>query len=196
MIEEKYDPSSWFYKWPQDKALWDVWREVHARFGLAAQSGTNLETGLVMLISQMEQALKRNPDFEMLLSAIKKNGALPLGPLISLFERLYQIPADDELTEELGKAKEARNYLIHHFYRDQATLFETPEGCQKLIAILVAIRDDLEVAIQYLEDWRDKHLGYTPPEDIRDRINDDVAKWKLENQQMLDSFLGKNERRG
>ncbi|NJD54994.1 MAG: hypothetical protein FIA94_01160 [Nitrospirae bacterium] len=195
MTSEKYDPLSWLSKWPRDKALWDVWREVHARFGLAAQRGTELETGLVMMISQMEQALQRNLKLEILLSAIEKNGALPLGPLISLFRRLYQVPEDDVLTEELEKAKKGRNYLVHHFYRDQADLFTTSEGCQKLAEILVGINDDLDAAIQYLENWRDNHLGYTPPEDVWDRINEDVARWKLENQLMLDSFLGKNERR-
>ena len=197
MTEKKYDPFGWLSNWPlKDKGLWEAWDEIHARFGLAAQRSTELETGLVMLISQLEKALKRVPQFEILLSIIRKKGALPLGPLISLFIRLYQIPDDDELTEELEKAKNARNYLIHHFYRDQAELFTTPEGCQKITEILMGIYDDLDVAIQYLEDWRDQHFGYIPSEDIRDRINKDLAKWRHENQQMLDAFLGNNERRG
>jgi hypothetical protein len=147
-----------------------------------------------MLISQIEQALKRVPTFETFLSALTKNGVLPLGPLIALFRRLYSVPEDDDLVENLEKAKKARNYLIHHFYRDRADLLTTPDGCQKMEEILSAIYDDLDVALQYLESWRDNHLGYTPPEEVWDRINEDIAKWKLENQQMLDSFLGKKER--
>jgi len=197
MSDEFYDPTAWFSKWPhKQKAVIDAHSEVHARFGLAAQRGTELETGLVMLVAQMEQALQRKPQLEALLTALGKNGMLPLGPLISAFGRLYGVPADDRLMEELRKAKDARNYLIHHFYRDRADLFTTPEGCGQLVRILVSIYDDLDAALQWLGDWRDDHFGYTPPEDVWERINDDLAKWRTENQQILDAMLGKNARKG
>lgn len=196
MTGEFYNPTGWFSKWPHtQKPVIDAWSEVHTRFGIAAQRGTELETALVMLVAQMEQALQRKPKMEALLLALGKNGMLPLGPLISAFGRLYGVPADHGLMEELRKAKNARNYLIHHFYRDRADLFTTPEGCKQLVEILVSIYDDLDAAMQWLEDWRDDHLGYTPSEDVWDRINEDIAKWRIENQAMLDAMLGKNERR-
>jgi hypothetical protein len=196
MADEFYDPSTWFSTWPhKEKPVWDVWSKVHTRFGLAAQKGTELETGLVMLVAQMEQALEREPQLETLLAGLAKSGVLPLGLLISTFGQLYTVPNDDTVMQELERAKKARNYLIHHFYRDRAELFTSPEGCEKLVEILVSIYDDLDAALQQLEDWRDGHLGYTPHEEVWDRINEDVAKWRNENQQMLDACLGKNERR-
>jgi hypothetical protein len=192
-----YDPTAWFSKWPHDeKPLWDTYSRVHTRFGLAAQSCSELETGLVMLVAQLERALKRTPQLQSLLSALARKGVLPLSPLISIFGRLYGVPEDDPLMEELETARKARNYLIHHFYRDRAQLFETPEGCDQLVEILVSIRDDIDAALQGLKHWGDEHLVYTPPEDTWDRINEDVAKWRDETQQMLDAMLGKNERRG
>ena len=57
MKEKKYDPFGWLSNWPlKDKGLCEAWGKIHARFGLAAQRSTELETGLVMLISQLEQA--------------------------------------------------------------------------------------------------------------------------------------------
>ena len=191
--DDFYDPTAWFAEWPhKEKSVWDTHSKVHTRFGIAAEKCTQLETGLVMLAAQIEQALKRTPQLE----ALARNGALPLGPLISIFARLYGVPEDDPLMAELETAKKARNYLIHHFYRDRAEQFKTPEGCDELVEILVSIYDDLDAALQGLEHWRDEHFGYTPPEDTWDRINEDVAKWRAENQQMLDAMLGKNERRG
>lgn len=197
MTDELYDPTAWFSKWPhKQKSVIDAHSEVHARFGFAAQRGTELETGLVMLVAQMEQAVRRKSELEGLLLALSKNGTLPLGPLISTFGRLYGVPTDNGLMEELRKAKKARNYLIHHFYRDRADLFTTPEGCRKMVKILVSIYDDLDAALQWLGNWRDDHLGYTPPEDVWEMINEDFTKWRAENQQILDAMLGKNERRG
>lgn len=195
MSSHEYDPYAWVSNWPTDIPIWDAHSEVHCRFGVAAQKCSELETGLAMLIGQMQQAIKRQPQFAALLSELTKT-ALPLGPLIDLFCRLYGIGEDDDLAQELENAKKARNYLIHHFYRDRADLFTTPEGCKKLTDMLVSIHDDLDAARQYLEDWRDKHLGHSPPEDIWDRINADVDLWKSENQQMLDALLGKNQRWG
>jgi hypothetical protein len=196
-MPDSYDPAAWALKWPhKETPHWEAWREVYARFGIAAQRGCDLETGLVMLISQMEQILKQKLQLEGLLAALEKNGMLPLGPLITLFCKLYPVPEGDDLVAELGKAKKSRNYLIHHFYRDRAALFTTPEGCEKAIEILVSIHDDMDVAVQYLEDWRDEHLGYRPPEEIWESINQDITKWQNEQRLMLDAFLGKNERKG
>jgi hypothetical protein len=196
-MTEPHDPTGWFLKWPHnEKPVWEAWEKVHARFGIAAQRGCEIETGLIMLISQMEQALQQKLQLEGLLESLRKNGMLPLGPLIELFCKIYWVTDSDDLVVELRKAKSSRNYLIHHFYRDRADLFTTPEGCEKAVEILVSIYDDMDVAIQHLEDWRDKHFGYRPPEERWDEINEDVVKWRDEQQKMLNAFLGKNERHG
>jgi len=195
MSNKEYDPNSWVSKWPKHIPIWDAHRPVHCRFGVAAQKCSEIETGLAMLVGQMQQAVKRQPEFTALLSELTK-AALPLGSLIDLFCRLYRVQADDDVAQELENARKARNYLVHHFYRDRADLFTTPEGCKRLEDILISIYDELDAALQSLEDWRIKHVGYTPPEDTWDRINEDVARWESENQQMLDALLGKSQRRG
>jgi hypothetical protein len=195
MSNKEYDPHAWLSNWPKHIPIWDAHREVHCRFGVAAQKCSEIETPLAMLVGQMQQAVKRQPEFTALLSELTKT-ALPLGPLIDLFCRLYRVQADDDLAQELEKARKARNYLVHHFYRDSADLLTSPEGCRRLEDILISIHDDLDAARQALQDWRDNHLGYTASEDIWDRINEDVARWKSENQQMLDALLGKSQRRG
>src|SRR5436853_42244 len=124
--DDFFDPTAWFGEWPhKEKPVWDTWSKVHTRFGLAAQKCSELETALVLLAAQMEQALKRTPELESLLSRLATNGMLPLGPLISIFARLYGVPEDDPLLAALATARKARNYLIHHFYRDRAAQFTT-----------------------------------------------------------------------
>ena len=196
MAAQHYDPTAWLSEWSdRDQPVLEAWREVHVRFGLAAQKSTEIESGLAMLIAQLRQELSKRPEFGVLLAGLK-DCAIPLGSLISLFCRLYQIRDEDDIARELWSAKKAQNYLIHHFYRDRADLFTTPGGCKKLVEILVGIYDDLDAALTQLEAWRDAHLGYAPPEDLWGRISDDVARWKSENHQMLDALLGNSERTG
>lgn len=191
-----HDPAAWISRWPHDKIpLWETWREVHARFGLAASKGTELETALTMLISQMEQMLTQKLQLEDLLSELRDKGMLPLGALNKLFLKIYRVPENDELAIHLTTARKSRNYLIHHFYRDRADLFTTPEGCERAADILVSIYEDLVVAVESLEHWRDAHFGYRPPEETWDHINQDVTKWKDEQKLMLDAFLGINKRK-
>ena len=111
-----------------------------------------------------------------------------MGRLIKTFCSLYGVPSQDPLREELERASQARNYLIHHFYRDRADLFRNPEGCDRLVEMLVSIYDDLDAALQYLEQWRERWFGPQPPEAIWEQINEDVAQWQRENQQMLDAI--------
>lgn len=195
MSNKEYDPHAWLSNWPRHTPIWDAHREVHCRFGVAAQMCSEIETGLAMLVAQMQVAVKRQPEFAALLSELT-NAALPLGPLIDLFCKLCGETVDDDLAQALEEVRKARNYLIHHFYRDRADLLTSPEGCKRLEEILVSIHDDLYDGNQALKDWHDNNLGYAVSEDIWDRINEDVARWRIENQHMLNALLGKCQRRG
>ena len=189
--EPVYSPGRWFSQWPHDKqSVWDSWREVHARFGLAAQESNRIETGLIMMVAQMEQAIGRDPRIESLLSSLASTGRLTLGFLIKNFRRLYGLSEDHPLAMQLERARELRNYLMHHFYRDQESSFTTPEGCEALVDLLVSIRDEMDAALQYLEEWRVEQFGYRPPEELWDEINEDVERHYREEQQMLDAIAG------
>ena len=182
---ESFDPNVWSSEWPHERvSLWDAWSKVYERFGVAAERCNDLETGMIMLVAQKD---REHPEIESLLSALSKSGDLPLGRLIVMFSTLYGIAKQDHLFKELERARKSRNYLIHHFYRDRGELFRSPEGCARLAEILVSIHDDLDVAVQRLEEW----CGPRTREEIHDQINEDVAKWRRENQQMLDAILGK-----
>ena len=191
---DPYDPLAWLEKWPHDKQpLWDSWREVYTRFGLAAARSTEIETGLIMMIAQMRQVIERNPRIEKLLSALSDVNALSLGTLIKMFCKLYSVSRDDQLAKQLERARKSRNYLIHHFYRDRGDGFTTPEGCKELVGVLVSIYDELYTALEYLQEWRDRTFGYRPPEERWDEINEDVEKYLREEQLMLDA-IGENAR--
>ena len=213
---ELYDPTAWVGKWPHEKqSIWETHSKVHTRFGIAVQACTKLETGLVMLVAQRKQLdnelalllaqmkqlkehfkkLKITLEFNSLLTELSKAGVLTLGRLIGLFQKLYHIPKDDPVIQELERAKESRNYLIHHFYRHRADHFESPEGCKKLVKELVSISDDFFTALEILEDWQNRNLGYKPLDDKLDEINEDVAKWRCEQEQMLNAILGNKGRK-
>jgi len=188
-VSARSGPSEWLGRWPANVDLVDAWAKVHTRFGFAAQSGNELETALVMLISQMEQATHRRPSFDHLLEFLEKNGSLTLGRLVDIFERYFRPPR--ELLLDLREAAKARNYLIHHFYRSRAELFHSPEGCRKLENELVSIQYDVDGAIEQLEYWRDHTLGARSYDDILDEIYADVKKWRREDAAMRKAMLGK-----
>ena len=189
-MSEKYDPAEWIANWPHDKiSIADAWGKVHTRFGYAAQEGSKLETALVMLISQTQQILQRQATFDDLLAYLEENGSLTLGKLARIFEGFFQ--PSDELKEALLLSVKKRNYLVHHFYRHRASLFDSPEGCEKMQEELVLIQYDLSTAYELLENWRDQRFGVIPEEDRWNRINADVEKWRGEQDAMLKAILGK-----
>ncbi|MBC8453896.1 hypothetical protein H8D64_02465 [PVC group bacterium] len=192
-MSEMYDPLTWLVEWPHDKiSIADAWTAVHSRFGFAARQGNQLETGLVMLISQTQQIKDRQLTFDDLLSFLEKNGCLSLGQLVKIFSDLFTVPKD--LKDALDTAVLRRNYLMHHLYRHRASLFETPDGCEKLKSEIVSIQDDMSTALEYLKDWKDATFGSTSDEDAWDKINENVEQWKHEQGQMLNAILGKKNR--
>lgn len=189
---ESYGPSAWMLEWPHEQiSVWDAWSKVYERFGVAAERSNDLETGLIMLVAQKEQ---EDPEIESLLSALSKRSEFSLGRLISLFCKLYGVSKRDPLCQELEQARKSRNYLIHHFYRDRAELFKSPEGCTRLVEILVSIHDGLDAAVERLEEWRDRRVGYRVREANRDQVIEDAEEWRREEKQMLDAILGRQQR--
>lgn len=190
-MNKESGPLNWMENWSlDDNSLIDTWSKVHIRFGFAAQEGNNLETALIMLLSQIQIVLERKLEFSDLLEALEKNGGLVLGRLIQLFVQAYDIEKESELVQELEKAKKSRNYLIHHFYRHNNEKFKSPEGCEELVSELSNLQDNISVAIELLECWRDSEFGYRSAEQLRDKIRENPDQWATENEAMLDSIIG------
>lgn len=190
-MNDEYNPTKWLSEWPLDEiSLKDAWCSVHLRFGFAAEKGNELETALIMLVSQAQQIEEKKLSFDDLIEMLDKNGGLTLGRLISLFENIYSIPSDSELSQELDKAKRSRNYLIHHFYRHNSDKFKTPNGCKELVNELSTLQDNIEVAREYLENWRDSNFGSRPLDEILDSIRKNPDRWLKENEAMLRAIVG------
>jgi hypothetical protein len=56
-MNDGHDPRfGWLSRWSHDRiSLVDAYSAVHTRFGFAAQAASELETALVMLVSQVQQ---------------------------------------------------------------------------------------------------------------------------------------------
>lgn len=193
-----HDPSAWLKKWPdkgpgKGPSILAAWTKVHARFGLVAQQACELETGLRVLIAQSRQWKKRSAELAVLLKELH-DCSDPLGLLIKEFKTTFSCADDSDLGKELNLALRNRNYLIHHFYRDQGSKFTTPEGCEELHEMLMKFYDDFDAALSRLNHFCDERLGCHSQDEILDEINQDVAKWKIEHQQKLDAMLGKHGR--
>lgn len=193
-MNDKYDPAAWIYNWPHNKiTVVDAWSKVHARFGIAAQKGNELETGLVMLISQAQQHSEKRLHFDDLLEYLEKNGNLTLGRLVQIFSSHFQL--SDNLSHSLKRAVKRRNYLVHHFFRHKADQFyETPEECSNLEDELFSIQNVFDDAIGLLREWQNIEFGSITDEDIWDKTNEDAAKWRQEQDAMLKAILNKKDR--
>src|SRR5574340_1131396 len=178
---------SWLSRWPHDQvSVAGAWASVHTRFGFAAQAGGELETALVMIVSQSQQIIEQHLSFEDLLEYLEANGTLTLGKLVVLFSQIHEV--SDELRDVLEIAVKKRNYLIHHFYRNRAELFYSPEGCKQLEDELISIQNDLSAATEQLGYWMDS-FGARSDGEIWDEIRGNVEKMALEQDAMLKAII-------
>ncbi|MCZ7593207.1 MAG: hypothetical protein M5U15_14190 [Kiritimatiellae bacterium] len=160
MTNESTDPLQWFAEWPHDKVpLIDKWREVHFRFGLAAQRASTLETDLVLLLVDLDTKSKGQFRFEDSVNLINyfAQDVRLLGRLIDALKKRAQL--EDAFAQALNLALKQRNYLIHHFYRTRSESFKSPDGCDEMMEELVTIRDDIAVALDYLHDYTQSIIG-------------------------------------
>lgn len=191
-MEDDLGPTSWLSKWPHDEiSLVEAWSAVHTRFGFAAQAATELETGLLMLVSQSQQLKELRLTFDDLLEYLDTNGELTLGRLVMRLDGLYKLPID--LKDALLLAKRRRNFLIHHFYRHRADRFQTPQGCEQLKDELVCIQDDLSAAADLLKGWMDGVFGVRSDDDVWDDIRRDPQKWRSEQRAMLKAMVKRKD---
>jgi hypothetical protein len=185
-MSDNFENSPLIKPWP---TITDDWMEVHSRFGIAAQAGCELETGLLMLLSQAQQIRGRAFGIDQLIVKLETNGELSMGRLVSALNEENPLPK--ELLDSLQAATKKRNFLIHHFYRHHAAGFSTSDGCRALADKLVGIYDEFEQVTGKLKTWSDATLGTVPPDVIRDHASEELDSWKSTQQKLYQAILGK-----
>ncbi len=129
--------------------------ELFARYGRAAYMANVLEDGLVLALMQIkfmqtkEDFIKaKGKGFDRAKIAAewdayeKKQRKEMMGKLRQLVEESADF--SDELKARIKTANERRNYLIHHYWREQAFTMQTNEGRAKMIEEVSADADTFE----------------------------------------------------
>jgi hypothetical protein len=123
-------------------------REVYAHFGLAYYLAGVLESGLALALLQVEFLTQQKAaivregrrhfdrarferDFD---DYLHGQHALTLGNLIKRIQQLSNTP--DDLKADLLCAKQTRDFVAHHFFRERAEEFMTKRGRDQMIAEL------------------------------------------------------------
>jgi hypothetical protein len=122
-----------------DEDAWDT-RETFAYFGRTFYMASALEVGLAHALlfaeflhdEQQRLLATREDDFDKKQyqtrfdAYVEKQFAQTMGNIIRRVERLAEIT--DDLKSRIRAAKQRRDYLAHHFWRDRATEFVTARG--------------------------------------------------------------------
>ena len=125
-------------------------KETFARFGLAIYTLSVLETGLVHALLEIDFLTQvyleyRETDekgfdrqkYEIEFDAFMvKHFAQTMGSIIKRVAQLADF--DDVLKKRIFDANARRNYLVHHYWRENAVPFAQAEGRTKMIAELFA----------------------------------------------------------
>lgn len=116
-------------------------KEVYARFGLAIHSAQILEYGLVNALVYADLMPNRKPnhtglDFDLFMD---KHFKSTMGNLILNFNKHVNVPDDFGLL--LLEARNRRNFLAHHYFRERALDFVSVRGMNGMIIELDATRE-------------------------------------------------------
>ena len=120
----------------------DQAREVYAVYGLAAYMAAVLESGLAIDLTMLElisdiRNIKTEAEWQARHDTeMEKAHRLPLGAAIIRFRK--KVALSEEASAVLSEALIARNYLIHHFFRDKIEQFYSPIGRARLHETLMS----------------------------------------------------------
>jgi len=120
-------------------------KDVYAHFGLAAYWIQCLETSLINLLlcnGRVRGTIPTAKEFDQLDESLR-NGTT-LGGLIKMARHECELP---DMTESvITLALQKRNFLIHHFFRERAMEWVTPQGRARMVAELEDAQRILRVA--------------------------------------------------
>lgn len=138
----------------------DLIRELYARFGLTYYQSECLHWGLCMILAwsglPSRDLITRPRVEERLVQAF----SLTLGDVAAKLEGV--LPT--ELSEELRKAVDIRNFLAHHFWFERAHLMFSAEHVRQLIAELDSYADLFDRLDTLVSEWSEpkrQELGLT-----------------------------------
>jgi hypothetical protein len=169
-------------------------KEVFAYFGLAAYTASCLESGLAHALLYIEFLARVQKEFDRTKGKgfdrrryeddfdafLKSQFALTLGNLIRRVNDLTTL--DDSLRRRIRAAKARRDFLMHHFWREKAVEFATPEGRSNMIEEL---RCDVEEFEKLDRDLIDGMKSAREKVGVGDEWLE--ARAKLEMERMLNS---------
>jgi len=138
-------------------------KEVYAHFGLAYYLAGVFETGLALSIlkldflkQQRKQAeLRKGIPFDRSIfnarydEFLGQQHAQTLGNLIKRLGALIDVP--EGMQGLLSRAKQRRDFIAHHFFRERAESFQTRRGRKKMLEELQADQQLFEEADRELE---------------------------------------------
>jgi hypothetical protein len=109
-------------------------REVYARFGLAMYYGQTLEFGIInqLIVSSISDGTYNT--YEEAEAAVVRLFRETMG---SLNRRLIDSGMNlTHLDDDLLRSVHLRNFLAHHYFRERALTFQTPDGRRQMIVEL------------------------------------------------------------
>ena len=111
-------------------------KEVYAHFGLALYLAQVLEHGLVIALVYADLFPNKEPsqtraDFDLFMD---KYFAATMGQMIKNFRKFVSVPPELEMV--LLEARDKRNWLAHHYFRERAEEFMKEDGRENMIAEL------------------------------------------------------------
>jgi hypothetical protein len=148
----------------------DLAREVYAHFGLCMYVAQVFETGLINILTALDNAKSGQATAENFDRLYKKHEALTFGNLMNALSKHNFVP--ELLMKEARDLKNERDHLAHRFFRHHDLDFVTKAGCDVMIKLLVERRDHFAALDQkiskLLDQVYEKFLG--DPTIFRDRV--------------------------
>jgi hypothetical protein len=146
-------------------------KEVYAHFGLAYYMANVFETGLALAVLQLDfltevmESLKRQgrkgfdsvkyeADFD---TFMNRQHAQTLGNLIKRVQGLADM--DASLKDLIAEAKERRDFVAHHFFRERSEGFASRRGRDKMIVELQSARDLFSAADRAVTKFMEPRLN-------------------------------------
>jgi hypothetical protein len=147
-------------------------REIYALAGLALYCAQCLEheivntLGIVAILKTPKESadLRRTSDYESYVDGVWNEAfRKTLGGLISSL-RKSGVQETRDLEDDLNRSLDARNCLVHSYFRDRAASFLTPAGRQMMAQELTKMRDQFAKTDRALHELTGGHreaLGIT-----------------------------------
>jgi hypothetical protein len=139
---------------PTDAPDNDLARDVYAHFGLCMYIAQVFETGLINILTVLENSKSDTPTEENFDRLYKQHEALTFGNLMNALSKHNFVPQN--LMQEARYLKEERDHLAHRFFRDHVLDMATVSGCNLMIEVLTDRRERFSALDRKISELLDK----------------------------------------